>query len=101
MATVEVEIVGVIDEDFPGWVECHLTDANDQVHVFREKIPVVIDSALDALANFPRKGVIRCTVLEMQSDVLVIDTELPDGVESISGITRFAVSPDQITGVEP
>ena len=37
MATVAVHILRVVDEQFPGFVECGLTDASGRLHLFVEK----------------------------------------------------------------
>lgn len=96
MASVQVAITKEIDDHVPGWVECELIDIDGKLHVFREKTPIVDSGEGEAGADYPRLGAIRCTVIEIGSETAIIDTEFPDGVESISGQTRFSVSPKRV-----
>lgn len=41
MASIAVEITQLVDEQFPGFVECRLVDATGVEHRFVEKGPVV------------------------------------------------------------
>ena len=82
-------------------MECRLIDALGHEHVFVEKLPVVTDANLNAASTYPQSGVISCVVLgAAESDdgrqFLHIDTEKPDGVESLAGRSRFDVFPEQL-----
>lgn len=96
MPSVEVIIAKVIDDSSPVWVECELTDSYGKVHVFREKLPIVDNGDQSIKEGLPRTGAIRCMVLEDKPNSVVIDTELPDGVESVTGTSRFSVSPHKV-----
>ena len=96
MPSVEVILVKVIDDFFPVWVECELTDSNGRVHVFREKLPIVDSDGRTVKEGLPQTGAIRCTVLEDKPDSVIIDTQLPDGVDFNTGTSRFSVSPHKL-----
>jgi hypothetical protein len=96
MQAIRVWICRWVDDDQPGWVECELRDDTGSTHVFREKVPVVTHAALGPLSRFPRPGVIACVVLGRHRaadghEVVSIDTQLPWGMESTSGLSRFDV----------
>lgn len=100
MLAVRVEISRYVDDWQPGWVECKLTDALGHEHVFVEKVPVVSQAHLDAASSYPQSGVIACTVVATRErdgrEVVRIDTETPDGVESTTGLSQFEVFSEQL-----
>ncbi|MEI8383829.1 MAG: hypothetical protein WCJ09_27185 [Planctomycetota bacterium] len=101
MNAVGIEIRRFVDDSQPGYVECWLTDANGREWSFVEKVPVVTAEDLDAESDYPRPGIIACEVIgrEIGTDereVVVIDTDLPWGVEATTGETRFVVLPEQL-----
>ena len=98
---VRVIISRYVDDSFPGFVECRLVDALGHEHVFVEKVPVVTEADLVAASSYPQSGVICCEILgTAESDngrqLVHIDTEKPDGVESLAGRSRFDVFPEQL-----
>jgi hypothetical protein len=95
MTGLRVEIRRYVRADFPGWVECVLTDVHGQVWKFVEKVPVVTAEPLDATSTYPRPGVIGCEVVQ-SSEVVVIETVSPWGVEATTGETRFEVRLEQV-----
>jgi hypothetical protein len=103
MIGVRVEVRRYADDSQPGWVECHLVDADGREWSFVEKVPVVTDEALDAASRYPRAGVIGCEVVGRRAgtdgrEVVVIDTERPWHVRATTGETRFIVHPEQLEG---
>lgn len=66
-ARLAVTITRLVDDAFPGWVECLLLDAAGNQHWFTEKVPVVSDGCAG-----------------------------PDGVESQTGQSRFMVRAQQV-----
>jgi len=54
---VVVQILRFVDDAFPGWVECELTDVSGLQHVFRDKVPIFTTEVLDANSIYPRPGV--------------------------------------------
>ena len=100
MLGVKVTISRYVDDSFPGWVECGLTDAFGHEHVFVEKVPVVTTARLNAATSYPESGVIACVVLgTYESDGrerVHIDTQTPWGIGSLAGRSRFDVFREQL-----
>jgi len=99
---LRVELTAFVDEHQPGFVRCHLIDANGQRHEFVDKLPVFTDLDLEASSTFPQPGSIRCTVLgRLQDgsgrDLIRISTGQPDRVESTQGQTEFVVPRAQVS----
>ena len=95
---LDVTILRFVDPDQPGWVECELADAAGKKWLFREKVPIVTDRDLDENSEYPQPGVIACEVVGRRRDehgweTITVNTEVPDGVESVDGQTRFDVPP--------
>ena len=78
MASVLIEIIPLTDEDFPGFVECRLTDVTGRVWSFEEKVPIVSAEYLSHDSQFPRPGEIECIILRRDGDVVRI------GIDPIS-----------------
>jgi hypothetical protein len=81
------------DYGYDKFVECMLTDYDGHTHYFRDKLPVFTP---DITANLPCDGVIRCMLKEEHPKYAVVDTMLPDDVESTMGEHRFRVSYDDL-----
>jgi hypothetical protein len=101
MLAIKATIVRFTDDDQPGWVECKFIDAKGVTHLFEEKVPVVTVENLDAHSEYPREGKIGCTLIDAGfagngREVITVDTELPWGIESKVGQTRFEVFRDQV-----
>ncbi|WP_249554709.1 MULTISPECIES: hypothetical protein [Shewanella] len=106
MPNISVKILRFINSEFPGWVECVLFDANGQSHFFIEKAPVVSSENLSASSNYPRHGVIGCELESQWANgagqmLACVCTDLPWGIESTAGATRFVVLSSQIICSEP
>jgi len=102
MLAVRIAISRFTNEHFPGWVECLLVDVHGRTWKFVEKVPVVSTEDLWSDSEYPREGVIACTVLECKDDsqgrqVMTIDTKAPWFVESVEGATVFEVFADQLS----
>jgi hypothetical protein len=98
MPALAIEISRLIDDYFPGFVECTLVDAHGVRHLFHEKSPIVSNENLQATSQYPQPGVIRCEILDKWEDtegrsLVQVTTERPDGVESTSGLSCFVVLP--------
>lgn len=52
MNAIEIEIRRFVDDSYPGFVECWLTDANGREWSFIEKVPVVTTEDLDAESDY-------------------------------------------------
>ena len=101
MTAVAIQIESFIDEHQPGFVECHLVDAQDQLHVFVEKVPVVSSKDLWSNSMYPQPGSIDCEVeaewVDSQGRSLVkVNTCRPWSVESTAGDTCFIVLTSQV-----
>ena len=102
MQGVVIEISRLVDDHFPGFVECLLIDSAGEKHVFVEKAPVV-SGELSSTSTLPAAGAIACVVESEWQDhegraLVNINTEKPWGVESSAGQTRFVVLASQLVG---
>lgn len=99
MIGVTVSITRYIsDEPQPGIVECEFTDVNGRRWTFVEKTAIVSAVNLDARTTYPQPGVIACEVAGRRLDdagreLITVDTERPDCVESVDGLMQFEVLP--------
>lgn len=94
MNTVKVEIQKIIDHSFPVFVECVLVAYDGKKYYFHDKLPVF---SSDCNTKIPSVGKMRCRIVQDKQDTLVIDTLLPDGIESTHGAHRFEVYKNQIS----
>jgi len=100
-ARLAVTITRLLDDAFPGSVECLLLDATGDQHWFTEKVPVVSEGCAGPDDVYPRPGWIRCVVIQDAGDghdhrLVEVSTDQPDGVESRTGQSRFMVRAQQI-----
>jgi hypothetical protein len=101
MPNIKVTIEAFVDENFPGFVECSLLDVHGRIWKFLEKVPVVSQEDIWSDSEYPRQGVIACTIVERSSDssgrpVAKVDTAKPWGIESTEGNTIFEIFADQL-----
>ena len=99
--SVRVDIIRLVDESNPGWVECRLVDAHGKTWLFREKAPVVCGEYLDTSSSYPQKGSVACRVLSRSrkpdgQEIVSVDTSETWGIESTEGVTEFDVLVDQL-----
>lgn len=90
MHYLRVQILRVVDETPPGWVECTFTDAAGRTWRIVDKVPVIGD------------GLVACTLHERRHDAagterVRIDLGALWGVASVEGETRFEV---EVTALE-
>ena len=101
MPTLAVKVVRFVDEHQPGFVECVSVDARGEVHSFIEKVPIVSADELWSTSTYPQPGAIDCHVeSRWEADgkgMVQVNTELPWGVESTAGQTRFIVLAGQVS----
>ena len=105
MLGVKITILRYADDSHPGWAECELTDEHGKGWRFIEKVPVVTRADLDSSSSYPQPGLIACQIIDRRlapdgREVVTIDTSIPWDIESISGETRFDVSPNQLVDFE-
>ena len=101
MPQFEVKIIRIVDETFPGFVECTFLDAHGHDHTILEKVPVVSSEDITAHSAFPVRGHVACEVLSQRKDeagriLLQVDTSRPYGIESASGETKFELVEEQV-----
>jgi hypothetical protein len=99
-----VQIVRVVNDSFPGWVECEFFDADGHRHHLIDKWPIFTTEVLDADSKYPRPGTARCKLLRrwrdpQGRDVVTITTALPFSIESVDGQTEFSVLRSQVMAV--
>jgi hypothetical protein len=106
MIGLSVQITKYISDDpQPGIVECRLLDAYGNEWVFREKTAIVGLGPLDTDNDYPQPGIIACEIVKQWQDaksreIVSVNTERPDGVETLDGVSRFDVLRSQIIEVE-
>jgi hypothetical protein len=98
---LHVQITRFARDDNPGWVACEFFDADNRSHTFEEKAPVVSLEYLDEASEYPRPGIIACTVLTSWQerkgrDLVRINTDIPWGIESAEGLSEFVVLSTQL-----
>jgi hypothetical protein len=101
MPMLVVQVTRLVDDHFPGFVECSFLDAFGRLHSFVEKAPVVTEGHLSADSAYPQAGAVRCEIEaewrdEADRALMSINTERPWGIESIEGETRFVVSASDV-----
>lgn len=96
MAEVKVTITKVIEQHQPAFVEFYLSDIHGKKHFFHDKIPIVSEEYYIENTDLPKDGTLRCTVTEKLKNSYIIDTDIPDYVESIDGSTVFEVAESEI-----
>ena len=101
MTSIAIEIVRYVDDHFPGYVECLLTDARGDAHRFIEKVPVVTVANLTANSSYPQLGSLDCVIEDEWTDgtgnkLVRANTEKPSGIESTTGKWAFVVLADQV-----
>ncbi|HVU90509.1 MAG TPA: hypothetical protein VHD36_24520 [Pirellulales bacterium] len=92
-----------VEEVWPMRVQCTLIDAAGKEWIFEDKHVIFTTADINTKSDFPQTGSIRCRIVEtrVQQDgrtTVVVDTELPDHVESTTGETRFDVFAEQLEG---
>lgn len=104
MVGVSVAIHRYVDDSYPGWVECRLTDSHGHEWLFVEKVPIVSVEDLDAASDYPQPGVVACEVVRRTGagadEVVEIDTERPWVIVATTGETRFEVRSEQIVNLD-
>ena len=97
MQNVSIQIVRFVDGNFPGWVECELTDADGRRHLIRDKVPMFTAELLDAESNYPTMGEMECEVVQRFRDESGQELVRLRGLESVEGISEFIVAASLVT----
>jgi len=102
---MKIKILKITDYSFyPGYVECLITDAWGNRHIFNEKIPIVTCEEIDEESELPQDGFIRCEMLKQWTDdngneIITVSTENPDNVETIDEVNIFDLQPCQLIDI--
>jgi hypothetical protein len=101
MDTLSVTVQRLVDEHFPGFVECALVDSAGCEHQFVEKAPVVSTANLSLDSVFPQPGRIACVaqdewIDELGRKLIRVDTVEPWNIASVAGETNFTVLREQV-----
>ncbi len=95
MYGLKVRIRAYTDENaYPPEVESIMTDYDGQTHIFRNALTAF---TAESAPMIPGDGVIRCRVLCEEKRFAVVDTALPDNVESVMGQSEFRVAYSDLT----
>lgn len=94
MLGVKIEILKIIDNGFPVFVEAVLVDCNGVKHYFHDKLSVF---SLDCEIKIPCIGEMRCQIVLRGQNILVIDTSSPDDIVSTKGEYKFEVYQNQFS----
>lgn len=93
MADVKVNVLKIVDNSFPIFVEFELMDCNGISHRFVDKVPVISHN-YDLIP--PCTGYMRCSIIKETNKTFLIDTSRPDDIESTKGEYQFEVNMDQV-----
>lgn len=98
---LQVTITRFISKDNPYFIECRFMDVLGKEHIIHEKVPVITHEDLDENSTYPRPGSIACEIMEQYpvsggSEILIIDTSKPWGIETTTGETIFEVDAAQV-----
>ena len=101
MISLVMQIERVVDDHFPVWLGCVLTDADGVRHEFVEKEPVIRTGERMSGSHYPHPGHIGCVIEdewvdELGRSLVRVSTEKPWSIESVAGETKFTVFKEQI-----
>lgn len=91
MATLNVELVEIIDDNFPVFGAFEFSDKFGEAVVLHEKIVVVGVSFIEGETTLPLKCDLECKIISISGEEAVIDIKEPHGLEDIQGRTQFCV----------
>jgi hypothetical protein len=94
-----VQIIGYVDDGFPGWVETEFLDSDGHRHVVVDKVPIFTTEVLDSTSVYPRSGGIPCLISEEWRDGegrKLVHITTP-GIESNEGLDSFVVLRGQVS----
>jgi len=78
-------------------VEVQLIDGRGKVWTFVDKYPMfVATGSLSPTSDYPTPLEIACTVVERNSERVIVSTAVPHGIETIDGVSHFTLAPSQI-----
>ena len=93
MASVKVNILKIVnDTGYPTFVEFELIDSSGISHHFIDKVPIICTND----DPIPPIGEMGCTVVGETETTFIVDTTLPDDIESLNGEYQFEVNKEQV-----
>lgn len=98
-----VTILRLVDDGFPGWVECQFTDAAGSLHTIVDKYPLLTPEILEPGSQYPQPGAIPCEVLSNIDDSgggELVNIRMP-GIESTVSLSEFVVLRQQLVPRDP
>ncbi len=103
MPFVHAQIIRIVDEYQPGFVEAVFQDSDGVDHRIIDKVPIFTNLSLSELA-LPRRGAFRCEVLEHFADpsgrrLVRITIARPDDLQSLAGAFEFTVEDGAVSNV--
>jgi len=99
MTYLRLDIIGFVDESFPGFIRCAFADADGNRHTFIEKIPVVTTENLWSDSVYPQQGTVPCEKverLEGGSGLARITIGVGDSLDSPGYSEQFIVRESQL-----
>lgn len=81
-------------DDFPGWMEVVIVDADGQEHRVIEKVPVLSMDKFTSATNFPVELWIRGTMDAIDGERVAI--AFAYGVETVDGASKLNVWADNV-----
>jgi len=87
----------VSDEPIPSIVEVQLIDGTGKVWTFVDKYPMfTATGSFGPTSDYPAPLEIACTVVERNSERVMVSTALPHGIEAVDGVSDFTLATSQI-----
>lgn len=104
MKAIRIIITGIIEDYYPGLVECKFHDISGKEYIVQDKIPIFTDKDLDANSEYPQEGVIACKIINERIDkygrkIVKVNTS-PWGVETVDGLFEFDVLEEQLVELQ-
>ena len=99
---IKVEVVRWVDDEWPGWIEAHLREADGTRAVIVEKVPILLSDEPPATEpGIPSRIDIPCDVLERDQDAAgyaSVLVRLRSHVQDQHGRSVFRVPESDVTG---
>src|SRR5688572_22169210 len=94
---VRASIVRWVDDAYPGFVELVIVDIDRVEHHLVEKVPVVYENDLTRESSYPVETWLAATIVGRDNHGnIIVDTDVPWGLESIEGQSKFVVEANSI-----
>ncbi|MBO5103459.1 MAG: hypothetical protein J6B74_00130 [Ruminococcus sp.] len=91
MYSTKIDVLDVIDNSYPIFVNFQILDCHGVYHNFHEKSSVVKLHYFDD-GSLTGDGTIKCKIIKVKEDTFIIDTSEPNGIVSVDGLHEFEVN---------